>query len=398
MFDKLKIKFIVINMSLLTSVFIAIFSTIFYITYSNVNNQVKIDLDFLVNNRKLPPHVIYVITELDKENKIDNIVKSFDTEINTDSFQEVIYDILNKNKSYDIVNIDDSPYSYLIHKSEFGTKIAFIDRTNIQNLLIELFKSFFVIISLSLILLLLISIYFTNKSIEPIKEAFDKQKEFITNASHELKTPLTIIKTNLSLILSNKNDTINNQIKWINYINDQTNRMSTLINEMLSLSKLDIDENKIILEKINIRNIIESMLLMFDAIIYENNITLETNISKDLFINGNKENIKKLFSILMDNAIKYTNKNGKINVYLYSKKNKIILIVENTGYGIPKESIDKIFERFYRVDDSRHIETGGYGIGLSIANAIVKQHSGKIFANSELNKTTSFIVELPQQK
>ncbi len=398
MFDKLKIKFIVINMSLLTSVFIAIFSTIFYITYSNVNNQVKIDLDFLVNNRKLPPHVIYVITELDKENKIDNIVKSFDTEINTDSFQEVIYDILNKNKSYDIVNIDDSPYSYLIHKSEFGTKIAFIDRTNIQNLLIELFKSFFIIISLSLILLLLISIYFTNKSIEPIKEAFDKQKEFITNASHELKTPLTIIKTNLSLILSNKNDTINNQIKWINYINDQTNRMSTLINEMLTLSKLDIDENKIILEKINISNIIESMLLMFDAIIYENNITLETNISKDLFINGNKENIKKLFSILMDNAIKYTNKNGKINVYLYSKKNKIILIVENTGYGIPKESIDKIFERFYRVDDSRHIETGGYGIGLSIANAIVKQHSGNIFANSELNKTTSFIVELPQQK
>lgn len=398
MFDKLKIKFIVINMSLLTSVFIAIFSTIFYITYSNVNNQVKIDLDFLVNNRKLPPHVIYVITELDKENKIDNIVKSFDTEINTDSFQEVIYDILNKNKSYDIVNIDDSPYSYLIHKSEFGTKIAFIDRTNIQNLLIELFKSFFIIISLSLILLLLISIYFTNKSIEPIKEAFDKQKEFITNASHELKTPLTIIKTNLSLILSNKNDTINNQIKWINYINDQTNRMSTLINEMLTLSKLDIDENKIILEKINISNIIESMLLMFDAIIYENNITLETNISKDLFINGNKENIKKLFSILMDNAIKYTNKNGKINVYLYSKKNKIILIVENTGYGIPKESIDKIFERFYRVDDSRHIETGGYGVGLSIANAIVKQHSGNIFANSELNKTTSFIVELPQQK
>ena len=398
MFDKLKIKFIVINMSLLTSVFIAIFSTIFYITYSNVNNQVKIDLDFLVNNRKLPPHVIYVITELDKENKIDNIVKSFDTEINTDSFQEVIYDILNKNKSYDIVNIDDSPYSYLIHKSEFGTKIAFIDRTNIQNLLIELFKSFFIIISLSLILLLLISIYFTNKSIEPIKEAFDKQKEFITNASHELKTPLTIIKTNLSLILSNKNDTINNQIKWINYINDQTNRMSTLINEMLTLSKLDIDENKIILEKINISNIIESMLLMFDAIIYENNITLETNISKDLFINGNKENIKKLFSILMDNAIKYTNKNGKINVYLYSKKNKIILIVENTGYDIPKESIDKIFERFYRVDDSRHIETGGYGIGLSIANAIVKQHSGNIFANSELNKTTSFIVELPQQK
>lgn len=398
MFNKLKLKFIIINMSLLTSVFIAIFSTIFYITYSNMNNQIKIDLEFLVNNRKLPPHVVYIITELNSKNEITNIIKPFNIDINIDTFQDSVYNILKLNKNSDTVTIDESSYSYLVHKNEFGTKIAFVDRTNIQNLLIELFKSFFIIISLSLIVLLIISIYFTNKSIKPIKEAFDKQKEFITNASHELKTPLTIIKTNLSLILNNKNDTINNQIKWINYIDNQTNRMSTLINEMLTLSKLDIDENKIILDKINVSNIIDSMLLMFEAIIYENNITLYTDIHKDLFINADKESIKKLFSILIDNAIKYTNKNGKINVYLYNKKNKVVLKVENTGYGIPKENLDKIFERFYRVDDSRHIETGGYGIGLSIANAIVKQHNGRIYANSELNKTTSFIVEFPQQK
>ena len=148
---------------------------------------------------------------------------------------------------------------------------------------------------MSLILLLFISIYLTNKSIEPIKETFNKQKQFIADASHELKTPLTIIKTNTSLLLGNPEDTIRNQSKWIKYIETQSDRMSELVNEMLSLAKLDIDENKLVFSPINLSNIIESMLLTFDAVIFENNITLNTNIEQDITINSNEESIKKLF-------------------------------------------------------------------------------------------------------
>ena len=264
-----------------------------------------------------------------------------------------------------------------------------------DNILFQLLKTLIAIGFISLIVLLLISIYLTNKSIIPIKETFEKQKQFIADASHELKTPLAIIKTNTSLVLSNPNDIIKNQSKWINYINLQTDRMSELINEMLSLAKMDTNENKLILSPINMSKLIESMLLMFDAVIYENNINLETNITKNLFINGDNENLKKLFSIIMDNAIKYTSKNGNITVSLYSDKNKIKIIVKNTGEGIAPEHLERIFERFYRVDSSRDRETGGYGLGLSIATSIVKQHKGKIYARSKVGEFTSFIVEIP---
>ena len=204
------------------------------------------------------------------------------------------------------------------------------------------------------------------------------QKQFIADASHELKTPLTIIKTNTSLVLSNPEDTIKNQSKWIKYIESQSDRMSNLVNEMLSLAKLDIEENKLILSSIDISKIIENMLISFDAIIFENNISLEENITKNIFIDGNEESIRKLFSILMDNAIKYTNLKGKISVDLYLDRAKAILEIKNTGEGIDREHLDKIFERFYRIDNSRARDTGGYGLGLSIAKSIVDQHKGKI--------------------
>lgn len=272
-----------------------------------------------------------------------------------------------------------------------------MERSQYDNMLFQLLKTLVLIGFISLIVLLFISIYLTNKSIVPIKETFEKQKQFIADASHELKTPLAIIKTNTSLVLSHPYDTIKNQSKWINYINLQTDRMSELISEMLSLAKMDAAENKLPLSPINISKIVESMILMFDAVIYENNIELETNISKNLFINGNKESLKKLFSIIMDNAIKHTNKNGNITVSLFSDKNKVKMIIRNTGEGIAPEHLERIFERFYRVDSSRDRETGGYGLGLSIASSIVKQHKGKIYAKSNIGEFTSFIVEIPQQ-
>ena len=272
-----------------------------------------------------------------------------------------------------------------------------MERSQYDNMLFQLLKTLVLIGFISLIVLLFISIYLTNKSIVPIKETFEKQKQFIADASHELKTPLAIIKTNTSLVLSHPYDTIKNQSKWINYINLQTDRMSELISEMLSLAKMDAAENKLPLSPINISKIVESMILMFDAVIYENNIELETNISKNLFINGNKESLKKLFSIIMDNAIKHTNKNGNITVSLFSDKNKVKMIIRNTGEGIEPEHLERIFERFYRVDSSRDRETGGYGLGLSIASSIVKQHKGKIYAKSNIGEFTSFIVEIPQK-
>ncbi|MGL5348246.1 MAG: sensor histidine kinase, partial [Peptostreptococcaceae bacterium] len=278
-----------------------------------------------------------------------------------------------------------------------GSKVVLLDRSYLQNTVAQLLRSFILVGAVSLIVLLIISFYLTNRALRPIKETFEKQKQFIADASHELKTPLTIIKTNASLVLSNPDDTVRNQSKWINYISSQGDRMSELINEMLSLAKLDVEENKIELHSINMSKIVQSIMLGFDAIIYENGIELEENISRDIFINGDSESIKKLFSILMDNAIKHSNKSGKITVDLFKEKNKVKLIVKNTGEGIAPEHLEKIFERFYRVDTSRVRETGGYGLGLSIAKSISTQHKGKIYAKSTVGEDSTFIVELPLQ-
>ncbi|WP_027701185.1 sensor histidine kinase [Metaclostridioides mangenotii] len=396
MFDKLKLKFILINMALLTTVFVTIFVVIFVNTSSNINRQIDGDLSALIKNSRKPiPNSINIVVEVDNFGQIVRDFKPFNVNIDSDKIQSSVDSILKNGKYSGKVNIDDSSYSYLTQQTSHGTKIAFIDRTQYQNLLTELLKTFILIGSLSLVVLLIISNYLTNKTVKPIKDTFEKQKQFIADASHELKTPLTIIKTNASLVLSHPDDSIRNQKKWIDYINDQTDRMSILINEMLSLTKLDTDENRLILSSINMSKIIESMILMFDAVIYESNIDLETSIDKDLFINGDKESIKKLFSIIMDNAIKHTSKNGKIIVSLVNEKNKIKMTINNTGDVIAPDHLERIFERFYRIDSSRDRETGGYGLGLSIARSIVKQHKGKIYAKSKLGEFTSFIVEIP---
>lgn len=396
MFDKLKLKFVLINMSLLTVVFISIFGTLYFMTNESMNRETNGSLNALmIDNHKPRPNTSNIMVDVDDNGNIIKKFISFNLNVSTNDLQNAINKILNNKKDSSKININQEPYVYLKRTSSTTTKIVFLNISYQENFKLSLLKIFISVGFISLIALLMISIYLTNKSIKPIKDVFDKQKQFIADASHELKTPLTIIKTNTSLVLSNPEDPVKNQSKWINYINLQTDRMSELVNEMLSLAKLDTDENTLVLSSINISKIIESMILQFDAIIYENGINLYTKIDNDIFITGDKESLKKLFSIIMDNAIKHTNNKGSIHVNLVLDKNTVKLSIKNTGKGISSEHIEKIFERFYRVDSSRVRETGGYGLGLSIAKSIVEQHKGNIYAKSTVDKDTTFFVEFP---
>ena len=396
MFKKLKNRFILINMSLLTAVFISIFGFLYFMTNHSISRETNMAIDSLMNNTpEQKPNSGNIVVDIDNNGNITNCFIHINYDLTTVKLQNSINTIYKSNKNSGKIKIDD--YTYKYEKRSFGnySKIVLLNISSEESLKIRLIQIFILVGAISLVCLLIISIFLTNKSIEPIKETFNKQKQFVADASHELKTPLAIIKTNTSLLLSNPEDTIKNQSKWIKYIESQSDRMSDLVNEMLSLAKLDIEENKLIISTINLSNIIESMLLTFDAIIFENKITLNTNISKNIMINGNEDSIKKLFSILMDNAVKYTNNGGSISVNLVSDKYKTKLIIKNTGEGIPKDKLNKIFERFYRADDSRDRNTGGYGLGLSIAKSIVDQHKGKIYASSNLNRDATFTVELP---
>lgn len=397
MFDKLKRKFILINMSLLTIVFVLIFGTIYITTTISMEKELEHDLrNILSTPRKPVPNSPMmsssIIIELDSDNNIATVTTYM--EIDENMLQEAIYTIIKNENKFDKIKIGGSSYGYLKEYSNKGLRIALMSREPQIDVLNNLLKVFISIGSISLIFLLLISIYLTNKTIKPIKETFEKQKQFIADASHELKTPLAIIRTNNSLVLSNKNLTVESQSKWLNYINNQIERMSELIDEMLSLAKLDANKGYDEFVVFNLSKLLNNILLTFEAVIFENKIELESNIEEDISIKGDKESIKKVFTILLDNAIKYTNQSGKIDVELKQEKNKIKIKVKNSGEGINRKDINKIFERFYRVDTSRARESGGYGLGLSIAKSIVESHNGKIYAESNVGKDTTFIIEL----
>ena len=401
MFKKLKNKFIFMNMILLTTVFVGIFGTIYVSTAYSLNNDMKMQL---WNNIMLPQQQnkptpkdnkmdMSIKINLDTKNEIVNVT----SRLNTDDLDinGMVEKVVNNSKEMSSIKIDGESYAYLKASISDGTLIVLISKSFQQDVLGNLLKIFLVVGLLSLIVLFIVSIYFTNKAIKPLEETFIKQKQFIADASHELRTPLTIIKTNVSILKENKQQTIESQGKWINYIDSQASRMSTLINEMLSLANLDANKKKGEVTKLELDRVLSDALLVFEVVIFEKGLILEEYINDNIFISGEKDQIKKLISILMDNAIKYTNKNGKIKVSLTVEKNKARLEVKNTGEGIEREHLEKIFERFYRVDNSRDRETGGYGLGLSIAKAITEEHKGRIYAESIVGEYTSFIVELP---
>ena len=229
MFDKLKRKFILINMSLLTIVFILIFGTIYITTTISMEKDLEHDLrNTLSTPRKPIPNSPMmsssIIIELDSDNNIATVTTYM--EIDENMLQETMYTIIKNENKFGKIKIDGSSYGYLKEYSNKGVRIALMSREPQIDVLNNLLKVFISIGSISLIFLLLISIYLTNKTIKPIKETFEKQKQFIADASHELKTPLAIIRTNNSLILSNKNLTVESQSKWLNYINNQIERIS----------------------------------------------------------------------------------------------------------------------------------------------------------------------------
>ncbi len=400
MFNKLQREFVKINMSLLTTVFVVIFAVVYVLTAVSGERQTDFAMESMMFSTgrpgpDKPAMASSIVVEMDNEGRIvkTNTVVNF----GSDTIEEAAAAAYQSDKKSAHLDIGDSNYAFLKHTTDYGTKIVFVDRTSQQQALNNLLIIFVVVGTISLGLLYLISIYFANRAITPIKEMFEKQKQFIADASHELRTPLTVIKTNASLILSNRDQSVASQLKWLEYISLQSDRMSDLVDDMLSLARYDYSEPAVFLSDFNLSKTLTGTLLSFEAVLFENNINLDTRIDPDIVMNGDKESIKRLINILIDNAAKNTPDGGSISVSLTSEKNLIELVVSNTGMGIPQEYIEKIFERFYRVDTSRSRESGGYGLGLAIAKSIAEQHRGRIYARSREGIDTSFIVELPHK-
>lgn len=269
---------------------------------------------------------------------------------------------------------------YTITKINGKTALVAINMKSNIKILNETRQNIFFALLLVYILLFVLVYFISYKVFEPLKKALDNQKQFISNASHELKTPITIISASTDVL----KHTSDNQ--WLTNIKSQTERLNSLVADMLTLAKMDEKNIALNNETFNLSQEILNAVLPFDALAYEKNKNLITNLTQGIELKGDRSSVKKVVSILLDNAIKHASVGGEIIVELKKENKQILFSVYNTGSAVKEENADKIFERFYRSDDSRSRESGGSGLGLSIAKGICDTNKWKINAKCKLNE------------
>lgn len=286
-------------------------------------------------------------------------------------------------------SIDDYIYLVRILKSGNTVYIFVNNKEALQNS-----KQFFIvsifIFLLSVIVFTIISYYLSRWMIKPSEKAIKNQKIFVANISHDLKTPITIIRANADLI---ENEVKNK--KSIKYIKQETEKLNHLVNEMLTLTRIDNTISKENFKSFNFGDSLFDVVLPFESVAYEKGIHFNINIDESTTYFGDENNIQKLAEILIDNAMSYTAKGGIVDVDAYENSKAVTLSVTNTGEPISDEKKVEIFDRFYRESKSRESTGNHYGLGLSIANTIVKKHNGKISIESKNGKNT-FTVILPK--
>lgn len=211
----------------------------------------------------------------------------------------------------------------------------------------------------------------------PISESYEKQRQFITDAGHEIKTPLTIIDANAEIMEMEYGDS-----EWLEGIRSQTSRLASLTNGLIYLSRMEESRQRLPRITFSLSDLVEETVLSFQPLADTQNKSFAADIEPLLSFHGEESSIRQLISILLDNALKYSPENGIIEVLLHKKGKRLRLSVRNSVDFIEKEHLSRLFERFYRTDNSRNSKTGGYGIGLSIAKAVVDSHKGKITAQT----------------
>lgn len=240
-----------------------------------------------------------------------------------------------------------------------------------------------------LVLVLILVSVFSKRAIRPVVESMEKQKQFITDAGHEIKTPIAIILANTEVI-----EMCEGESEWTRSIKNQVSRLTELVGSLLMLSKMDETRQQIEMGEVKFGKLIKEISDSFHTMLVQKNQKLELMVDEKLSVYGNEKEIRQLGTILMDNAVKYTPDGGKMRISLKRKEKMAVLDFYNECESLPQGDLNRLFDRFYRADSSRSRESGGYGIGLSVAKAVVKNHKGKISVKAQ-EKGILFTVKIP---
>ena len=404
MLKKLKINLILHNMLTLGLVITLLFAAFSFFVYireeTKMTNVLKENIDLAINNMgeisAIPSSddKIYDISFSVWVSPQGKILYSTQNEIDVNIINEIVDYALKSDT--DRGNHFDSNVSFLRESIQDATIISFLSREHInenlkENILQGALTSLISIFVLSLITIRLVSI-----ALAPVEKAWEQQKQFIADASHDLKTPLTVILANNNIISSHRDKTIESQMKWIESTNEEAQRMSDLINKMLELAKSEATKEELKIGEVNLSEVVENSILQFEVLAFEKNILIESGIQPDIITRTHVPTFSKVLEILFDNAIKYSDPNGKISIALYQSSKKIYFTINNKGEYINPDEIPHIFERFYRTNKERKV--GGHGLGLSLAKKKCDMIGCKLSVESNEEDGTTFTITLKARK
>ncbi len=408
MIRKLRIKFIGIMMSMVTLILLAVFITMLFTTQSNFEKAGYEALQSSLRFQSIqgvpgepsqeggrPSPISKVPTLLVKVNS-DQEIQILSQHLRSLDEAE-IEDIasLTLSKGMDFGKLEEYNLRYMVRSDKNEIWIAFTDSSMESIILRRFIWNSFLVGFGALMPFFFLSLFLSRWAIRPVERAWNQQKRFVADASHELKTPLTVIMANAELLsdqmsLENK---LNQQ--RLENIREESHRMKTLIDQLLLLAKSD-NSSSCPASVVSLSEIVNSSILLYESSFFEQGLHFDSQIEEGLQVVGNPDQLRQLCDILLDNAIKYTKPFGEIQVRLsLSSKKNVHLVVFNESTPISEKEYENIFQRFYRLDQSRSHQ-GGFGLGLSIAATIAKEHGGEIWLETPAKTGNEFHVSLPK--
>lgn len=405
MIQKLRRKFVLLSMSLISVVLLAVFAGICLYYASSLRSDSYRNLDMALDrppgykgpNFKIgdggPPkdfeHAPSATITIDQKGLV-TLAYTERIDIDESNLQDIAQKILLADeqkgalKEYDI--------RYVLRKTGQSKTIAFMplsmERSQLQNVVLITGLG----VTGAFIVFLFASIFLSRWALQPVEQAWQQQRQFISDASHELKTPLTVILANTEILKKHPKDTIAEQITWIQNTQEEANRMKALVEDMLFLAKSDDTSAEILMQTFDLSEAVSSTTLVFEPLAFEEDRSLALDVTPGIKILGNESQFKQVLGILLDNAIKYSHPHSEIKIALKSQQNEAQITVSSKGPRIEKEALKHLFDRFYSGDPARTEK--GNGLGLAIAQNIVQRHNGQIFAQS-VNGDTRFIIQIP---
>ena len=397
MIKRLRIKFVCINMTIVTAMLLVIFGMVLQFTQENLENQSIRMMQNVAENERVQPgrpgagreevQLPFFFVTIDFRGEMTAASGGYYDLSDEEQVLQIIQQARNTDAETGILK--EYKMRFQKRTMPFGEAMVFVDISSEIATMENLVKTCVFIGIISFSVFLGLSFWLARWAVKPVETAWNQQRQFVADASHELKTPLTVIMTNAELLQSPEYTDADRR-RFSDSILTMSHQMRGLVESLLELARVDNGAAKMVFSEFDFSEQVSDGLLPFEPVYFEKELLLESEIEEGLKVKGSQAHLRQVLDILLDNAAKYASPQGTVTVKLKRQGSHCLLSVANPGEQISKEDLKNIFKRFYRIDKVRSMNHS-YGLGLSIADSIVKEHGGRIWAESAEGINTFFV-------